>query len=72
MKLAVIGEQPRQTVKSLFPVPSYLTSIKDKALVTGLVRQTLRYFQHMVLLIRYIIPGVKIMLIKSFPSLLME
>lgn len=72
MKLAVIGEQPRQTVKSLFPVPSYLTSIKDKALVTGLVRQTLRYFQHMALLIRYIILGVKIMLIKSFPSLLME
>lgn len=72
MKPAVTGEQHRQTVKSLFPVSSYLTSITDKALVTGLVKQTLRYFQHMVLLIRYIILGVRIILIKSFPSLLKE
>lgn len=72
MKPAVSGEQHRRTVKSLFPVPSYLTSITDKVLVTGLVKQTLRYFQHMVPLIRYIILGVRIVLIKSFPSLFKE
>lgn len=69
---AVTGEQHRQTVKSLFPVPSNLSAIKDKALVTGLVKQTPRYSQHMALLIRYITLGVRVALIKSFPSLLME